>query len=154
MYKVVTGIFGLFLAGIFALGLFDADILSFTKEDNESTLENSATSALQSSVKLGSLRVNEEIEINTSEASQVFYDEYDNTYSFQDKEANRAVNVDYISEKAPYMAITGTADSMSYLNNIDRDIYDRSPMSSSQKYILIYEAKSKTKKLGGNTDER
>ncbi|PIE91683.1 hypothetical protein CO726_30880 [Bacillus fungorum] len=125
----------------------DMVIGDITHTDNKSSLERGGEIALAKSVKIGTLRAEEEIVIDREKAKQEFEKAYNRNADFKDSASKRNFTVYDVQEKPAMIAVEGDAEAASYFKQFDEK---KETIKSKARSIIIYDANGKEKQLGGN----
>lgn len=118
-----------------------------THTDNKSSLERGGEIAVAKSVKVGTLRAEEEIAIDPEKAKQEFEKAYNGNADFKDPASKRNFTVHDVQEKPAMIAVEGDAEAASYFKQFDEK---KETIKSKARSIIIYDANAKEKQLGGN----
>lgn len=118
-----------------------------THTDNKSALERAGSTAMDKAVKVGVLRAQEEIAIDTKIAKKEFEKSYKQNATFKDPASKREFFAHAVQEQPAMIAVEGDAEAASYTKQFDEK---KSSIKSNAKHIFIYEADSDNKKDGGN----
>ena len=118
-----------------------------THTDNKSSLERGGEIALAKSVKIGTLRAEEEMAIDKEKAKQEFEKAYNGNADFKNPASKRNFTVHDVREKPAMIAVEGDAEVASYFKQFDEK---KETIKSKARSIIIYEANAKEKQLGGN----
>lgn len=149
MQKIIITFFSFLLFAVCLFFVTDLVIGNVTHTDNRLSLDRSAKTALSKSVNWGTLRVEEEIEIEPSLAEQEFKKSYIENISFRDPEAKRNYDIKILNSKPAMIAVEGNIETYSYFNSFNKE---PEKVKSNSRNIVIYEAKEETKKVGGNVE--
>lgn len=118
-----------------------------THTDNKSSLERGGEIALAKSVKIGTLRAEEEMAIDKEKAKQEFEKAYNGNADFKNPASKRNFTVHDVREKPAMIAVEGDAEVASYFKQFDEK---KETIKSKARSIIIYDANAKEKQLGGN----
>ncbi|MDA2111375.1 DUF5411 family protein [Bacillus cereus] len=118
-----------------------------THTDNKSSLERGGEIALAKSVKIGTLRAEEEIAIDRDKAKQEFEKAYNSNADFKNPASKRNFTVYDVQEKPAMIAVEGDAEAASYFKQFDEK---KETIKSKARSIIIYDGNAKEKQLGGN----
>lgn len=118
-----------------------------THTDNKSSLERGGEIALAKSVKVGTLRAEEELAIDPEKAKQEFEKAYNSNADFKDPASKRNFIVHAVQEKPAMIAVEGDAEAASYFKQFNEK---KETLKSIARSIIIYDANAKEKQLGGN----
>ncbi len=118
-----------------------------THTDNKSSLERGGEIALAKSVKVGTLRAEEELAIDPEKAKQEFEKAYNSNADFKDPASKRNFIVHAVQEKPAMIAVQGDAEAASYFKQFNEK---KETIKSIARSIIIYDANAKEKQLGGN----
>lgn len=150
--------FGLWMIGYFLFMFYtiDVSISTMLGVDNEDAVEIAGRNAISQSINRGSLRVKEELTIDTEVAEAVFLKSYAKNVGYNEKGTIRKVDVMAVSSDPPMIAVEVTTSTHSYtkqyLTNWDEYLNEQKSYTNNRQ-IIIYEAKHTTKpKQGGVTD--
>ncbi|PHA57845.1 hypothetical protein COF07_12060 [Bacillus wiedmannii] len=144
-FVVAAGMLLLFAGCLFFVT--DMAIGDTTHADNKSSLERGGEIALAKSVKVGTLRAEEEIAIDPEKAKQEFEKAYNSNADFKDPASKRHFTVHAVQEKPAMIAVEGNAEAASYFKQFDEK---KETIKSKARSIIIYDANAKEKQLGGN----
>ncbi|HDR3652511.1 TPA: hypothetical protein ACTZ5A_005358 [Bacillus cereus] len=120
-----------------------------THTDNKSSLERGGEIALAKSVKVGTLRAEEELAIDPEKAKQEFEKAYNSNADFKDPASKRNFIVHAVQEKPAMIAVEGDAEAASYFKQFNEK---KETIKSIARSIIIYDANAKEKQLGGNVE--
>lgn len=118
-----------------------------THTDNKSSLERGGEIALAKSVKVGTLRAEEELAIDPEKVKQEFEKAYNSNADFKDPASKRNFIVHAVQEKPAMIAVEGDAEAASYFKQFNEK---KETLKSIARSIIIYDANAKEKQLGGN----
>jgi len=118
-----------------------------THTDNKSSLERGGEIALAKSVKVGTLRAEEELAIDPEKAKQEFEKAYNSNADFKDPASKHNFIVHAVQEKPAMIAVEGDAEAASYFKQFNEK---KETIKSIARSIIIYDANAKEKQLGGN----
>ncbi|MGF9881169.1 hypothetical protein ABEX39_26010 [Bacillus albus] len=118
-----------------------------THTDNKSSLERGGEIALVKSIKVGTLRAEEELAIDPEKAKQEFEKAYNSNADFKDPASKRNFIVHAVQEKPAMIAVEGDAEAASYFKQFNEK---KETIKSIARSIIIYDANAKEKQLGGN----
>lgn len=118
-----------------------------THTDNKSSLERGGEIALAKSIKVGTLRAEEELAIDPEKAKQEFEKAYNSNADFKDPASKRNFIVHAVQEKPAMIAVEGDAEAASYFKQFNEK---KETIKSIARSIIIYDANAKEKQLGGN----
>ncbi|MBF7156491.1 hypothetical protein [Bacillus albus] len=118
-----------------------------THTDNKSSLERGGEIALAKSIKVGTLRAEEELAIDPEKAKQEFEKAYNSNADFKDPASKRNFIVHAVQEKPAMIAVEADAEAASYFKQFNEK---KEAIKSRARSIIIYDAKAKEKQLGGN----
>ncbi|MEB8854682.1 hypothetical protein P4G88_32650, partial [Bacillus cereus] len=110
-------------------------------------LERCGEIALAKSVKIGTLRAEEEIAIDAEKAKKEFEKAYNSNADFKDPASKRNFTVHDVQEKPAMVAVEGDAEAASYFRQFDEK---KETIKSKARSIIIYDTNAKEKQLGGN----
>lgn len=120
-----------------------------THTDNKSSLERGGEIALAKSVKVGTLRAEEELAIDPEKAKQEFEKAYNSNADFKNPASKRNFIVHAVQEKPAMIAVEGDAEAASYFKQFNEK---KETIKSIARSIIIYDANAKEKQLGGNVE--
>ncbi|MCP1399333.1 MULTISPECIES: hypothetical protein [Bacillus cereus group] len=147
MQKFIIGVASLLLFVGCLFLMTDMIIGDTTHTDNKSALERAGSTAMDKAVKVGILRAQEEIAIDTEIAKKEFEKSYKQNATFKDPASKREFSAHAVQEQPAMIAVEGDAEAASYTKQFDEK---KGSIKSNAKHIFIYEADSDNKKAGGN----
>lgn len=130
----------------FLLIVVSSRYLFSSAQDNHSTLEITSRDAIQKSVNMGAVRVNEEVTINPEMAKEVFVRQFVESSNFDD--GDRVLNIVGLNSN-PAMLAVESYQILDY-NPATRFMGSEKPSTVRDVDVIIYEAKSTTDNRGGD----
>ncbi|MBH0348046.1 hypothetical protein BK731_19070 [Bacillus thuringiensis serovar muju] len=147
MQKLIIGAASLLLFVGCLFLMTDISIGDITHSDNKSALARAGSTAMDKAVKVGVLRSQEEIVIDSEIAKNEFEKSYKQNSTFKDSASKRNFSLHSVQEQPAMIAVEGEAEAASYTKQFDEK---KGNIKSNARYIYIYEADSDNKKAGGN----
>ncbi|AZJ24654.1 hypothetical protein JFU54_01490 [Bacillus sp. TH19] len=144
-FIIAAGALLLFIGCLFFVT--DMVIGDTTHTDNKAALKKGSNTALYKSVKVGTLRAEEEIAIDPELAKKEFEQAYKQNAAFKDPASKRDFSVHVIQDKPAMIAVEGNVDAKSYLKQFDEN---KGTIKSKARNIYIFESTSDKKQPGGN----
>ncbi|WP_436866866.1 hypothetical protein [Bacillus fungorum] len=144
-FIIAAGTLLLFVGCLFFVT--DMVIGDITHTDNKAALKKGNNIALYKAVKVGTLRAEEEIAIDSKLAKQEFEKSYNGNAAFKDPSSKRNFSVHVVQEKPAMIAVEGDAEAASYFKQFNEK---KGTIKSKARNIYIFESTSDKKESGGN----